>query len=316
MTPTPKLARPDVFHPRIVLAGCDRLPAGDGDDDGLLEALRTRGLHAHWLPWDDPQTLDADLVILRATWDYTERYEEFLDWTRRVRNLLNAPAVVEWNSDKRYLHDLAVAGIAVVETEFFAPDEALHLPGGEVVIKPSVGAGSVGAQRFRGHTAAREHADMLADIGLTVMVQPYDRRIEDGETALVFIAGEPSHAFLKGPMLPPPGQAPELDATGSYARERLAGTDADPRLWEFGRRTLQAAAADLGIAVTELLYARVDVIGGPTDATLLELELVEPGLGWRQQRPQLRSDAERRFAIAVGAALERLGLGPMSHRLR
>ena len=86
-----KLARPDLFHPRIVLAGCPALPEGDGDDDGLVAALRKRGLHARWLSWDDPQTLDADLVILRATWDYIDRLDEFLAWTRRVRNLLNAP---------------------------------------------------------------------------------------------------------------------------------------------------------------------------------------------------------------------------------
>ena len=36
-----KLARPDVFHPRIVLAGCPALPEGDGDDAGLVAALRT-----------------------------------------------------------------------------------------------------------------------------------------------------------------------------------------------------------------------------------------------------------------------------------
>ena len=51
-----KLARPDVFHPRIVLAGCPALPEGDGDDAGLVAALRQRGLHARWLSWDDPDT--------------------------------------------------------------------------------------------------------------------------------------------------------------------------------------------------------------------------------------------------------------------
>ena len=39
-----KLVRPDVFHPRIVLAGCRALPEGDGDDAGLVEALRARGV--------------------------------------------------------------------------------------------------------------------------------------------------------------------------------------------------------------------------------------------------------------------------------
>ena len=74
-----KLARPDIRHPKIVLAGCPALPEGDGDDAGLIEALRQRGLQARWLSWDDPEALRADLVILRATWDYIERLDEFLD---------------------------------------------------------------------------------------------------------------------------------------------------------------------------------------------------------------------------------------------
>ena len=48
-------------------------------------ALKKRGLHARWLSWDAPATMDADLVILRATWDYIDRLDEFLDWTRSVQ---------------------------------------------------------------------------------------------------------------------------------------------------------------------------------------------------------------------------------------
>lgn len=99
-----KLARPDIFHPRIVLAGGPRHP----DDAGLVPALRTRGLHARWLSWDDPETLGADLVILRASAD---RRDEFLGWTRRVRHLLNPPDAVAWNLDERYLSDLAAGGV-------------------------------------------------------------------------------------------------------------------------------------------------------------------------------------------------------------
>lgn len=120
-----KLARPNVFHPRIVLASCPQLVDGDGDDDGLISALRKRGLHARWLSWDDPATEDADLVILRAAWDYAERLEEFLAWTKRVRNLLNAPSVVAWNSDKRYLRDLSEAGVPIVPSFFLDPEDGL-----------------------------------------------------------------------------------------------------------------------------------------------------------------------------------------------
>ncbi len=308
-----KLARPDVFHPKIVLAGCRQLVTGDGDDDGLVSALRQRGLSARWLSWDDPATLTADLVILRATWDYIERLDEFLDWTQRVPNLLNAPSVVAWNTDKIYLRDLMMAGVPVLDSEFYAPGELVHLPCGEVVVKPAVGAGSVGAQRFSDHNAARDHAANLQEAGSTVLVQPYDPRVQDGETALVFLGGQRSHAFTKGPILRAPGERPLFDASGTYAEESLTPADPDFELWDVGYAALAAAAAKLDMAASDFLYARVDLIG-THDPLLLELELVEPSLGWRQLDDATRDLQQRRFAVEVGSALERLGLGPLSHR--
>jgi len=313
-----KRARPDVFHARIVLASCRALPDGDGDDTGLVAALRRRGLHARWLPWDDPGTESADLVILRGSWDYAERLEEFLDWTRRVRNLLNAPDVVAWNSNKRYLSDLAGAGVPVLPSTFVAagggtrPDPALFA--GEVVVKPAVGAGSLGARRFVEADQAAAHAAALLDAGRDVLVQPYDARVTDGETALVFIGGEQSHAFTKPPMLPPAGREPELDDSGTFAREALSPAEPDFELWDLGHAALDAAARHLNLPRSEFLYARVDLIGGPGAAVVLELELIEPGLGWRQLGEEDRRRAQRGFAIAVESALERLGLGPLSRR--
>jgi hypothetical protein len=46
----------------------------------------------------------------------------------------------------------------------------------------------------------------------------------------------------------------------------------------------------------------------------LELELVEPTLGWRQLTPTGRARQQREFAVGVESALDRLGLGPFSHR--
>ena len=314
-----KLARPEVFHPRIVLAGCPRLVEGDGDDDGLVQALRARGLHAHWLAWDDPATLDADVVIMRATWDYTERLEEFLAWAHRVPHLLNAPTVVAWNTDKQYLAVLAAAGVPTVPSRFFAPGERPNLSlaeGDEVVVKPSVGAGSSGAQRFTDSAQANAHAHALQTDGYTALVQPYDPRIADGETALVFVGGNPSHAFTKGPLLPAPGERPVLDASGTYAEETLRPAQPEPALWDVGRAALAAAAAHLGLEVREFLYARVDVIGGSDDPRLLELELVEPSLGWRQLDQPARDAQQRIFALEVESALDRLGLGALKDRAR
>ena len=64
-------------------------------------------------------------------------------WARAVEALANPADVVEWNTDKRYLAELAAAGLPVVPTTWLAPGEAWAPPeSGEYVIKPSVGAGS------------------------------------------------------------------------------------------------------------------------------------------------------------------------------
>lgn len=301
-----------MFHPRIVFASCAALPEGDSDDDGLVGALRDRGLHVRWLPWDDPAILDADLVVLRATWDYSERLEEFLDWVDRVRNLLNPPDLVRWSTDKHYLLDLAADGLPIVPTEYFAVDDAVQIGAGEVVVKPAVGAGSVGAQRFVEPTEAANHAATLQANGRAVLVQPYDPRIAVGETALVFLNGKPSHAFTKGPILPPAGRGPEFEETGTFAAEKLGAADPSGAVWDVGYAAIESVMRRFGIASGDLLYARVDVIGGAEDPRLLELELVEPSLGFRQLPADEKRRAEREYALGVEKALRRLGLGPLS----
>lgn len=271
------------------------------------------------MSWDDPEVAQADLVILRATWDYPERLEEFLRWAGSVRNVLNPLPVVRWNTDKRYLNDLASAGVSTVPSTFFAPGDPIVLPDGELVIKPAVAGGSRGAGRFTCPEAARNHAEGLQDEGRTVLIQPYDSRVDShGETALVFLNGEPSHAFTKGALLAPAGSAAAVDDSGLFHSETLAPVRPSSALWRFGAAALAAAATKSGVAMNELLYARVDVIGGvhDNDPRLLELELVEPSLGWRQLETEERDLAQRKFVIGVEDALERLGLGPLGQRGR
>jgi len=183
-----------------------------------------------------------------------------------------------------------------------------------VVVKPAVGAGSVGAQRFADSDRASRHVAALHADGRTALIQPYDPRVEQGETALVFLGGRQSHAFTKGPILPSPGSRPAFDDSGTYAEESLAPAEPDFELWDVGHAALAAAAAHLGIDVAELLYARVDLIGDRSDPQLLELELVEPSLGWRQLDATTRTRRQHDFVVALEGILERRGLGPLSHR--
>jgi hypothetical protein len=250
----------------------------------LRDALRERGATVDAADWRDPSVDWAgyDLCVLRSTWDYTDHLAEFRAWAGRVPRLVNPAAIVEWNTDKRYLRDLATAGVPITPTDFVAPGETWTPPGdGEWVVKPTVAGGSAEAGRYRlpaQRNLAEAHVARLTANGRTVMIQPYLTAIDTyGETAVLFLPDEQgrlgfSHAIRKDAML-----------TGPY-------TGGGPRDHE-GVRPVPASPAELAVAAQvlaavpgDLLYARVDLIPGSDGAPLLgELELTEPSLFLRSE---------------------------------
>jgi hypothetical protein len=182
-----KLARPDIRHPRIVLVGSE-----SGDDAGLVAALRKRGLHARWLSWDDPDTLRADLVILRTITDYGDRLEEFLTWTKRASNLLNGADVVAWNAGQRYLRDLRHAGVPVRNRRATA-----------VAVRTAlVYLGGTQSHAFDTAAASPVEADFeLWDLGQAALQAVADQ-LNIGAHELLYaradVVGGPGHAELVG----------------------------------------------------------------------------------------------------------------------
>jgi len=277
---------------RIALATAVAATGQDEDMPALLHACARAGLQAQALAWDDPtvswQRFDA--VLLRSTWDYTERLPEFLDWCARVDRetiLLNPLPVLRWNTDKHYLAELAARGVATIPGSFVEPDMeplpslqaflASHAEAAEFVVKPAVGAGSKDTQRYRRgqEFAAANHVARLIDAGRSALLQPYLPSVDrDGETALLFFDGVFSHAIRKGPLLRPDEGATDALFAAESITPRTAGEDEK----KLAAEVLAAMAAHLRLDAP-LPYARVDLIrdqdGSPR---LLELELCEPSL--------------------------------------
>ena len=262
----------------IALVTADAARELDEDLPPLIAAFTEQGFAVETPSWDDVAINWSRfaLTLLRSTWDYTDRLSEFMAWCERVAHLTtlcNPPALVRWNIDKRYALDLARAGVAIIPSTFYAPGERSQFPtGDEFVVKPSVGAGSRGARRFRAneHAAAATHAALLQAAGFTVLVQPYLTSVDArGESALVYFDGIFSHCIRKGPLLALDGSEVE----GLFAREDIRARAAAADEIAVGAR---AVAAIPGGAP---LYARVDLIrdaaGNPC---VLELELTEPSL--------------------------------------
>ncbi len=274
----------------------------------LSAALRDLGIAHQSAVWDDSSVdwSSFSLVVLRSTWDYTTRIDEFRAWIDRVSSvtrLANPADLVHWNTDKHYLCEAEVAGLPVVPTEFVetagagdltAPwstrlDEWLAI--GDVVVKPCISAGSNDTARHADRASALEHIVALTGAGRSTMIQPYLADVErSSETGLVYLGGAFSHAFAKGPLL-----ATERDMeAGLYAREQISSRQPTDAERDLGDRAVAWLAERFG----DLLYARVDLLPSADGPVIIELELTEPSLFL-----QTDTGAAARAADAIAARL-------------
>lgn len=289
-------------------------PESVGHDDAdlmpLRAALENAGFDVAVPSWRDPAVDWAgfELAIMRSPWDYAERLPDFLAWLDRVSaltSIMNAPEIIRWNLDKRYLAELADRGVRVVESHFCTSieqvDAALALLASErVVVKPSVSAGSRNTGLFdRSDPRARLLAEHIIDIGKKVMVQPaIDSVAMVGERALVYFDGVFSHALTKGPLLDLGGEL-----LGGVYTEQIGATDATAAeilLADTAMRVMAELFLERGIGVggATPLYARLDIVETDDGPALLEAELFEPSY-FVHTAP----GSEHRFVVAVMARL-------------
>jgi len=283
----------------------------DFDHPFHVEAFAAAGIDLEHAAWEDPAVRweAFDLVVVRSAWNYVDRLEEFTHWlhARRALTTMHNPVdLIEWNMDKRYLAELAASGVAVVSTAYASSSaelaEALAAtPTPQVIVKPSISAGSRLTGRFaKGSAAAIELGERILDAGFTVMVQPFASSVDAvGEIGTVMFDGVISHSFRKGPLL-----ADEGALRGGEYREEIsvAELSIDERALVLdANAAVERIVRDRGWISSDehLLYARYDIVR-LDDATpaLLEAELFEPSL-FLMVDP--RSPA--RFVAAVQARL-------------
>lgn len=273
-------------RPTVLLATCAALPSGEPGGDLLAAALAERGVDAAWAVWDDPAVdwAAADLVAVRATWDYHHRAGEFLAWARRTASatrLLNGPDVFAWNGDKAYLVPLAahVPCVPTAPLDGAGPgdpafDEGLRAAlavHGTVVVKSRWGAGGVGVV-----VADRVDDPRLADLATGPwLVQPLVESIRTaGETSVFVLRSGDGGA----PQVV--GQVAKVPASGEVrVHEEYGGrSTAVPPTTEAATTALVAVAAAEALLGARLDYARADLVEQGGRLVVGELEVIEPGL--------------------------------------
>lgn len=320
----------------FVTADVERVAEEELDRAVVTAAFAAAGASLEYVAWDgsDVEWAAFDLVVVRSPWDYPERLDGFLAWLDQAASsigarLHNPAGVIRWNLDKRYLGELADAGVPVVPTAYAATveeaaeaiasvslagsdgrtgsgdgaeggDGAAGAPAGEVVVKPTISAGSRDTGRFgRSDPGALALAAQIVAAGKVAMVQPAVPSVaEHGEVALVLIDGELAHAYRKGPILASGGSM-----LGGEYREVLEPVVPDPAWVALAAQVHAASVARaqalgaMGAGERSLLYARIDVVELPDGSpALLEAELFEPYLAL-----DLAPGAADRFAAACVA---------------
>ena len=277
---------------RVALITYSGVPAITTDDRLLRDALVARGAEVDAKPWDArADWASYHRLVLRSCWNFHHWPREFLLWVDEVKarhdgSLRNAPALVRWSVDKRYLQDLDAHGVAIVPTIWVSAVNGEAVPNldaliaaqgwvGGAVVKPAISATAHETWRVALDDGASHQARfeaLLAKSPNGVMVQPFLPEIQaDGEWSLVFLGGEFSHAVVKRP------------ADGDFrVQHDFGGTverrEPDASLIEDARAVLEAAARVTNTAVEEILYARVDGIVRKSALLLMELEVIEPVL--------------------------------------
>jgi hypothetical protein len=246
----------------IALVTWRGLPELAADDRLLRDALVRRGVDARAVVWDDPDAdwRAFDAIVVRSTWDYHKRIDEFRAWLDRMDGLplWNPASVLRWNTHKSYLLDLQQRGIDIVPT--------LLVPGGQgFIVKPAVSATAFRTERH--------------ETDGDVLVQPFvPEVVTDGELSFVFLGRKFSHAVRK------------RAAGGDFRVQTEFGGSAEP--FAPSAELVEQAARIAGTLGDAWLYARIDCVVRDGRLLLMELEAAEPSLF-------LDAESAERFADAI-----------------
>jgi len=261
---------------RLALATCAHLPGVHPDDVHLAASLSLVGIEPVACVWSDP-AIDwsgFDAVLIRTTWDYFQRYEEFLSWLDRLPvPTINERALLRWNSDKRYLLDLVKRGIDIVPVRVAShaalPALLAEMSGQDLVVKPTISGGAWNTVRGIAGDASFEEAVAALPSGYEYILQAFVPEVaRDGEWSLLFFDGEFSHAILK------------RAASGEFRVQSQFGGSVDAleptaEMLASARKSLDAVAA---LGYMDHAYACVDGVVIDGRFRLMELEMIEPAL--------------------------------------
>lgn len=259
---------------KLAILTCSEIDINACNDDNLIiPLLKSQEIEAVFKVWDDP-TVDwssFDCVLIRSTWDYTEKIEQFtlfINTLPKEIKLFNSRDIILNNFNKSYLFNLKEKGFEIIPSlKGIVSHELIQeafttFKSDKIIIKPLIGAGASGIQVIN-----KINSNSFIESATEEIVQPFQESISiDGEISLIFFNNEFSHAILK---------VPKKDDFRSQEEFGSKITSFTPDI-----ETIDYSSNVLESITTDSLYARIDLLKNKNNEWRYvgEVELTEPAL--------------------------------------
>jgi hypothetical protein len=273
----------------IVFLSCDDLTGYVTDEHLVVPLLESAGWKVDTRSWTEAcDWSQYDAAIVRTTWDYTERLDEFLQKMNLISQqttLMNSLSTIQWNCQKSYLKDLIEWNVRIIPTRFEWPANWSELfmdwQTQKIMLKPQVGANSSGT-----YVITPENIPSAPLFTQKPLIQPFREKIlSEGEWSFHFFLGHFSHAIRKVPK-----------SNDFRVQEEHGGTI----LSEIpSAEDLKVARDFCKMIETQrnesMLFLRLDMVrNNDNELEVMEVELIEPSLYFRTH-----SDAAKNFITAL-----------------
>lgn len=249
-------------------------------DELLIPPMNNLGWDVSFIPWDlsDVNWDEYDIVLIRSTWDYQSRIQEFLKVLESIDKskslLLNPLPIIHQNIEKTYLIELEAKGIDTIPSIFqkkFNTEKVMQsfsdFNCDKIIIKPVVGANAdniILGSKFEIKSQLHEIKSVYSE--LPYIIQPFlNSVLKEGEFSLMYFNNKYSHAISKIPK------------EGDFRVQEEHGGKIDI-IKKVPKEIQNLADKVIKILPKNCFYSRIDILLMHGKPKVIEVELIEPSL--------------------------------------
>jgi len=249
-------------------------------DELLIPPMNALGWDVSFIPWDlsNVNWDEYDIVLIRSTWDYQSRIQEFLKVLESIDKskslLINPLPIIHQNIEKTYLIELEAKGIDTIPSIFqkkFSSKEIMQsfskFNCDKIIIKPVVGANAdniILGSKFEIKSQLNEIQEVYSE--LPHIIQPFlNSVLKEGEFSLMYFNKKFSHALLKIPK------------EGDFRVQEEHGGKIN-LIKKVPKEIQNLSDKVMKVLPKNCFYSRIDILLMHGEPKVIEVELIEPSL--------------------------------------